>query len=276
MWQNIKNFFSKAWVQWGLTLAAVTGVVGYIFKANDFSRPPIPNPEKPQDYTKDLEKLDPKRPMGILVFNVHSNDSWDSKLTVNTSRNNFIEKMHQHYGDNVVVMDCPSDSHFKDFSKQFNERFSASKPEVHFVGSHHTAVHNDTYNKKLADFITSIEAGKKRATILSCGPESKLFEKTGCEYVIIPRPDGEILGPEFDLKISPAYRDAIGWMAENSDPEAIKKKFNETNLDNMLHGVRDRLATVAKDIYLGEPIEAHKPPIVVVPANKPKSQNLGK
>jgi hypothetical protein len=271
MWERVKNFFSNAWVQWGLTLAAIGGTAAYIFTKNDFSRPPIPEPEKPQDYSKNLDKLDPKRPIGILVFNVHSNDSWGSKLTVNTSRNNFIEKMHKHYGDNVVVIDCPSDLHFSTFSKQFNERFSAQNPEVHFVGSHHTnhPLSKDTYNKKLADFITSIQAGKKRANILSCGPESKLFEKTGCEYIIIPRPDGEILGPEFDLEFSPAYRDSIGWMAENSDPEAIRKKFNETSLDNMLHYARDRALTVAKDIYLGEPIQAHKSPIVVVPTGLP-------
>jgi hypothetical protein len=213
-----------------------------------------------------------------LAFNVHSDDSWGSKLAINTSRNTFIEKMHEHYGDNVVVLDCPSKLHFDNFSKQFNEQFADKKPTVHFVGSHHTNhhAHKDTYNKELADFIKSIDAGNKRATILSCGPQSSLFENIGCEYVIIPRANGEILGPEFDLKISPAYREAIGWMKDISDPEVIRKKLTETSIDNTLHFMRDSAYNLVRDVYFGESLKARQDPVVVVPQGIPSApkQNL--
>lgn len=273
MFQKIKDFFTKPmffkniWVEWGVTLAAIGGTLAYIFHVNDFSRPPIPEADKPQDFTTDIAKLDPKKPIGIFAFNVHSDEAWGSKLTVNTSRNNFIEKMQEHYGDNLLVLDCPSKLHFENCSKQFNEHFAGTKPVVHFLASHHTPHYDkkDPYNNELAKFIKSIDAKEKRATILSCGPAAEIYKDVGCEYVIIPRANGEILGPEIDLEFSPAYRETIGWMAEISDPEVIRKKLTENNIENIVHSLRDNAINTAVNIYYGENIEARKDPVVVVP-----------
>ena len=92
--EAIKNFFKKSWVQWGLTLAAIGGTLAYFFKVNDFSRPPIPAADKPQNFDESLSKLDPAKPIGVFLFNVYHGNFTD--YGVNASRNNYKEKMQEH------------------------------------------------------------------------------------------------------------------------------------------------------------------------------------
>ena len=98
MFQKIRDFFSNAWVQWGIALASVGGAAAYFFKVNDTSRPPVPNPEKPHDFSKEIGKLDPKKPIGIFVYNEKYSEGIGMKLTGNTARNNLIEEMQKYYG----------------------------------------------------------------------------------------------------------------------------------------------------------------------------------
>jgi hypothetical protein len=262
--ETIRNFFKKSIVQWGLTLAAIGGVIAYFFKANDFSRPPIPDPNIPRDYSKDLEKLDPSKPIGVFIFNVdHSKrKDWMKYTTpgVNASRNNYAEKMREYYGDNMVFIDNPGPGHLTQFSKDFNAKFGAQKPEVHFAANHHQGTYDDT---KFAEFLASFETKNKRALILSCGPVSKAYEKSGCEYVMIPAPDGLGLGPELSLEISPAYREAIGWLATVSDPEEAKKKFAERSFYNVTQEWSHKLSGFIEEKTTGK--GGYNPPIVVTP-----------
>jgi hypothetical protein len=269
--EGIKNFFKSSWVQWGMALAAIGGVAAYIFHANDFSRPPVPDPNVPRDYNPDLDKLDPSKPIGVFIFNVDHTKNTVQNLTtpaVHASRNNYIEKMREHYGDNVVVIDNPGKGHLTQFANDFNAKFGASKPELHFVANHHQDTYDDA---KLASFLASFESKSKRALILSCGPVSSAYENSGCDYVAIPRPDGQLLGPEVDLKISPAYRDAIGWLHDCPDGASIQAKFNENNVENTVHAIRDRAVnTMADLVQLKAPRDYKAPIVVVLQAGLPK------
>lgn len=263
---TIKKFFTDMFSGWGLVLTALGGIAAYFFAVNDFSRPPIPDPATPRDYSKDLEKLDPSKPIGVFVFNVdHSkHDGWIKYTTfgVNAARNNYKEEMEKYYGSNMVFIDNPGPGHISQFVRDFNAKFGARKPEVHFVANHHQNTYDDN---KLAEAIASFQTSSTRALIFSCGPVSKAYEKAGIDYVIIPAPDGMGLGPELSLEFTPAYRNAIGVLATTSDPEEVRKKFAERNFYNMaqewMHG-RSINSTIS-----GEPPTGgqYNTPIVVEP-----------
>lgn len=265
MWEGIKNFFSKAWVQWGITLAAVGGAVAYFFKVNDFSRPPIPDPAQPQDFNTQFEKLDPKKPIGVFVFNVDHSKRKGMEWTtpgVNASRNNFIEEMQRQYGDNMMVVDNPTPAHLKQFSDEFNTKFGAEKPPVHFVANHHQGTYDDN---KLAEFFASIQGSHKRALVISCGPVSKAYEKSGCDYVMIPAPDGMGNAPELSLEISVGYKKAIEWLAHTSDPEEAKKKLTEPSLYNLSQEAMLRMGALKNRLTGAHYGHDYNAPVVVTP-----------
>jgi len=258
--ESIKNFFSKASVQWGLILASVAGVAGYFFATNDFSRPALPDPEKPQDFTAQINKLDPEKPVGVFIFNVKHNDI-TNELLVNPSRNNYKEEMQKHYGDNMVVIDNPSMSHLKQFSEQFNAKFADKDPQVHFMANHHQGTYKDKY---FAEFMGSVKGKNKRALVLACGPDSSCYNIPGFDYVMIPRPDGQILGPQVSLEISPAYKESIGWMRNISDPQEAQKKFSESNFSNTLNIARDKAVNWGASMA-GHNVSEYQPPLVITP-----------
>lgn len=216
---------------------------------NDVSRSPVPKPNEPVDYTEKLNRLDPSKPIGVYIFTVdHKSPGW-SDATVNVSRNNYIDEMREHYGENFIVVDNPAgfthelhpaaQVHLHDFVKQFNEALGDKRPVVHIVANHHQNQYDDS---TLAQELIGLQGSNKRALILSCGPESKAYEKMpGFDYVIIPRPDGQFLGPELDYKGTPAYRYVFGWMRNEPNADAIKARFASwTDFDHLGSEARDR------------------------------------
>ena len=183
--------------------------------------------DEQHDYSKTLEGIDSKKPIGIFLFNIGK--GWQNRYIGNAEFENTKEEMVKNYGDNLIVLTDSSMDNLKEFSKQFNTKFGQQKPEVHFLADHHQGTYKDT---EFASFLSSIEASNKRAIILSCGPASKEYHLKGFDYVAIPRPDGNILGISIP-KIFPSgkfimsYSDTISTMRETSNPEVMQKKMDD-------------------------------------------------
>lgn len=272
MWERIKNFLSMPIVWLGAAGAAVGAVALGIYYSNDATPPPKRDPSKPVDFTVDLKKLDASKPVGVFMFNVHEDAGLPgfgqdiavktgmSAKWVHSARNNFIEEMRKHYGDNVVVVDHASVQDMQIFAQQFNTRFKDEKPVAHFVAYHHQGTYDD--KMQLAPFLDSMEAKKKRAVIFACGPDSSAYALPNFDYVILPKADGQLLGPEMSLKITPAYRDAIGWMRECDTADQVRAKFADLSV---LHEWRDRALTFQFDLLNGQKHPGSHKPVVVTP-----------
>jgi len=81
------------------------------------------------------------------------------------------------------------------------------------------------------------------------------------DFVIIPRPDGQVLAPELDPHASPAYRYVIGWMKNAQDVQEIKERFDGWDIDHVGSTMRDWLAQKA---YYGLSAP-YKPPVILGP-----------
>jgi len=256
MWQAIKSFLSRPMTWAGLAVGAVAAVAARIYQLNDFT--PAPQ-HPPKDFSNDLAKLDPTRPVGVFMYHITPQETAPviasiEPHVINAVHNNFKERMQKHYGDNFVVINNATPEELMDFSQQFNNRFAGAKPEVHFVANHHQDDYDD---RQLAAFLQSVDAKSKRALIMSCGPDSKAYDVPGFDYIILPRADGQKMGPDISLKFGPAYVDAIEWMKQSNDPKFIQQKFSERGGMNEL---RDKLTNV----MYGGPFSA-APPVVVTP-----------
>lgn len=245
---------------------------------NDDSRPPIPKPGEFPDYTAQFQKLDPSKPVGIFIFAVDHKGAPGlfGDFAVNVSRNNFIAEMRKHYGQNVIIVDNPAGfgtelrqvahNHLENFVTQFNAHFVNQAPQVHVVANHHQSQYDDAF---FADQLARVRGTNKRALMLSCGPKSAPYRNMlGFDAIVIPRPDGQILGPELDIYPSPAYRYVIGWMRNEPSAEAIQKRFDSWfDFDHIGSATRDWLvqkATHVGSLAMGINIPAsYQPPMVL-------------
>lgn len=200
---------------------------------NDASRDVAPSLLETIDYTEKLNALNADTPVGVYIFSVNGYNTQDV-TNANVSRNNFIEEMREEYGNNFITVDVPQRrtseeveatyAFVENFVNQFNKRFAGENPVVHVVANHHQNQYNDRF---LAQQISALEGTNKRALILACGPNSSEYQALkGFEYVVIPRPDGQLLAPELDSNVSPAYRYVIGWMRDpNVNTKIMKEKL---------------------------------------------------
>lgn len=243
---------------------------GLKFIGNDDSRPPIPKPNESPDYTAQLQKIDPRKPVGIFIFAVDHKGKAGlfGDFAVNVSRNNFIDEVRKNYGDNFVVLDITAGfsnnekqaaaRQLEDFVKQFNQAMGDTNPTVHIVANHHQEQYDDN---TLAKALAGLAGSRKRALILACGPDSKAYSTMpNFDFVIIPRPDGQFLAPDIDPYPSPGYRYVIGWMRNAPDAAAIREKFDSWfNWENTGSTARD---WIAQKYYYG--LRApYLPPVVI-------------
>jgi hypothetical protein len=205
------------------------------------------------------------------------------KKISNAARNNIIERMHESYGKNIVILDNPTPQELTDFTHQFNQKFEHNPPKVNFVVTSHYG--NGEYygdhpytDQILAVFLDSIKGKEKCAVIYACGAKAKEYHLKNFNYVLIPSPDGNINGAEMSIKALPAYSDAIGWMRESSDAEFIKAKLAEKS------AISKAVNTISGDVW-GEIINKlnhstnghnHNPPAVITdntPSKKDTNQH---
>ncbi|GEM_PF-4803997 len=217
---------------------------------NDDTRPPLPTADSPADYKPALRQLDTSKPLGIYIFSVDHQNPGISDAVVNISRNNFIAEMREHYGENFIVVDIPagrspqqrqaSQTHLDNFAAQFNEIFRYSRPITHFIINHHQNQYDD---RALAKTLSTISGSDKRALILSCGADSSAYKNLpDFNMIVIPRPDGQLLGPELDPRGSPAYRYTIEWIRNAPNATAMREHFaNWWDFDHIGSQTRDYL-----------------------------------
>jgi len=237
---RIKSYALKL----GLTLGiGGSGLTTAVVSLNNFSHPHV----TAQQEMNDIQKLNPKQPIGVMIYNQREFHTLQEKIS-NAARNNLIQEMHKHYGTNIVVLDDPSPAELQKFSHKFNAQFSHTAPEVHFaITSHYSEKRGYLYNNNdkegsgqykdatMAHFLQSVHAHEKRAVIFACGPKSEAYHLKGFDYVVIPSPDGMPEGSEASLKFRPAYSDAIGLMRHNGDAKNISAQIRAQGLSRAVN-----------------------------------------
>lgn len=226
-----------------LKVAGVTalGLTGITVAANKWSPPPD---HPPKDYNQIFDTLDPSQPIGVLMVSVDGNkEKWVPRKITHAAWNTYVDKMKEQYGNNWIPISNATMEELGEFSKQYNARFGAAETELHFVSNHHQGHYSDT---ALAAFLKSVQAKTKRAVVYACGPDPKLYDNAGCDYVILPRINDRLLGPELSFRLSPGYIDLIGMMRTTSDPSSIagrldNRSYLEAARDKMTHQVWPRV-----------------------------------
>lgn len=209
------------------------GLTGITYLTNNWTPPPD---HPPDDYTPVFDTLDPKKPIGVLMVNVNGKkESWLPRKITHAAWNTYVREMNEHYGNNWIPISNASMTQLNDFSNQFNARFGTAGTEVHFVANHHQGHYSDA---AMAAFLNSVQAKTKRAVIYACGPNAGAYNNTGCEYVILPRINQRLLGPELSFRLSPGYLDLIGMMRDNSSAADIRNRLDDRSY---LEAARDKL-----------------------------------
>ncbi len=222
----------------GLTALGLSGIT---IVANTWSPPPD---HPPKDYTDIFKALDPHQPIGVLLVNVGGNqEPWGPRKITHAAWNTYVSEMNEHYGSNWIPVSNATMLELGEFAKQFNTKFACSDTQTHFVFNHHQGHYRDT---DLAAFLRSVHAKTKRAIVYSCGPDPKPYENAGCDYVILPRINQRLLGPELSFKLSPGYIDLIGMMRKTSDPAIVtgrldNRSYLEAARDRMTHQIWPRV-----------------------------------
>ncbi len=94
--------------------------------------------------------------------------------------------------------------------------------------------------------LKSVQSKSKRAVVYACGPDPKPYEDSGCDYVVLPRINHRLLGPELSFHLSPGYLDLIGLIRNADNPAAAQGRLDnrgylEAARDKMTHQVWPRV-----------------------------------
>jgi hypothetical protein len=211
---------------------ATTGATAITLLANKWSAPPD---HPPKDYTELFDALDPDQPIGVLIVSVNGKEEqWVPRKITHAAWNTYVDKMNESYGTNWIPISNATMADLQDFAKQFNARFGSKNTELHVAANHHQGHFSDT---QYAEMLKSIQAKSKRAVIYACGPDPKPYENSGCDYVILPRINERLLGPELSFKLSPGYIDLISMMRHTENPATIRARLDNRSY---LEAARDK------------------------------------
>lgn len=225
------------------TALTTVGLTGITYLVNDWSPPPE---HPPKDYTEHFNRLDLSQPIGVLMVSVDGNkESWLPRKITHAAWHTYVREMNEHYGNNWIPISNATMDELKEFSRQFNAhpKFAGKDLQVHFVANHHQGHFQD---KDLAAFLKSVQAKSKRAVIYACGPDPKPYEDSGCDYVVLPRINERLLGPELSFHLSPGYLDLIGLVRNADSPGTVQERLEnrgylEAARDHATHQVWPRV-----------------------------------